>query len=245
MAGDLAPCRDGNSAAVLSRCYGNANDFEEFKVTACFVRSQLGPVFSKLAHKLMGSVLKELEALSQIADHSRFPIIIGSFSVLAMTLESLQYHVSKLAYHAPHDTPSEANAALEGGQEPMERELIDPGHGILLRFYTATACHAKLGHLGNGAKSDLTFSLKSLFAAPPTAGNRSRTNSTSSNGSGGRRSRTNAIKDDLAVKFMDGIHNAVARSKEYLYDRAQLDSAAYHDMTAFFDRLLARMYLLD
>jgi hypothetical protein len=171
MAGDLAPCRDVNSSIVLSRCYGNAIDFNEYKVTACFVRSQLGPIFSNISHKLMLSVLNELKALSQVSDHAKIPVVISSFSVLGMTLESLQYHVSKLAYHSPHDTPSEAFAALQGGNEPIAREF--------------------------------------------------------------------------AIKFMDCIHNAVDSPREYLYGRAELDTAGYHDMTAFFDRLLARMYLLD
>jgi hypothetical protein len=228
MGGELRVCRDPQSQAILSRYAGVAH----LKVTPCLVRAQLGEVFSKIAHKLMTSVLKELEALSQVTDPQKFPVIVGTFSVLAMVLESLQYHVAKLPYHCHNDNPTTVSTHLHGLGEPSTRDLADPGADILLRFYKATACYQKLGELGTGAKSDLKFSLSSLFA--PRGGQSSH---------GARSGSVRRGKEPAA--FLNGLHNAVAESRDYLAHKATLIVAPYHDLTAFFDRLLARMYIPD
>jgi hypothetical protein len=257
MGGDLKVCRDDKSHSILSRYYTIPNSgFEEFKVTPCFVRSELGPVFSQVAHRLMTDVLKRLEVVSQSTDRAKFPVIIATFATLAMSLESLQYHVSKLAYHSHDDDYQSVFAALQGGNEPQTRDLVDDGQEILLRVYQGTQCHALIEPLGTGAKTNLSFSNCSMMTplGPDSimaAHERNRRNSNTSISAGARRNSVGSQLSSRSARsaggsaFLDGLHNAIRDSLDHLNKKANLDVASYHDLSAPFDRVMAKLFLQD
>jgi Fungal Zn(2)-Cys(6) binuclear cluster domain len=246
--GDLRVIRNNNSLNILGHAYGNAGhiQYNELRITPCIVRSELGEAFSKVAHKLMRSVLKSLEGLSQTPDPEMFPIIVATFATLCMTLESLQYHMAKVPYHAyiGNQTPNHA-------EDAVTRDLTDQNAEILLRFYKGTVCHSKLPKLGTKSQSELTFLLGSLFSpsaelSAAARGNKRRNSASSRERSGSFSSNTKpSATTKESAAFLDGLHNAIRDSREYLEYKAQVMIVPMHDMTAFFDRLLARLFLLD
>jgi hypothetical protein len=116
------------------------------KVTPCFIRAQLGPVFSQIASKLMRQVLTKLEILSPTQDRSHFPMVVSTFSILFMAMESLQHHLAKLPYHTYQDNPQSVPNLERDRSATRNMDELD-GADILLRFYKATTCHAQLKRL--------------------------------------------------------------------------------------------------
>jgi hypothetical protein len=180
-----------------------------FKVTPCFIRSQLGPVFSQISHRLMRGALTELEILSQSRDVSKFPMIVSTFSVLLMAMESLQYHFCKIPYHTHHDNPGQIK---EQERDPKTRNL-DELHGadVLLRFYKATNCHALIGKICS--ESALPAAVTTLEADP--------------------------------TGFLSDLKASVMQSESYLRVRLDTLIVPRADMGSIFDRLLAKMYLME
>jgi hypothetical protein len=204
--GDVGVRKDEQFMRIMKHYFSN---YSGSKVTPCFIRSQLGPVFSRLAHKLMREVLTQLEILSPNQDKARFPTVLSTFSILMMTMESLQYHFSKLPYHGHHDTPQQVN---DPDHEPATRDLEEiDGADILLRFYKATACNAQLRKIG--ADGSLPTELIVMDADP--------------------------------FGVLTDIKLAVMSAKSYLEDRLHRKSVPHADLSSFFDRLLAKLYLMD
>jgi hypothetical protein len=197
------------------------------RVTPCFIRAQLGPVFSKLAHQLMKDVLRQLERLSPMQDTTTFPMVISTFAVLFMALESLQYHFEKTAYHSIHDNPDH----FLDPQDP-EMKLTNEGSDILLRFYKATVCHEQVGTLASGLRTASTWP-----GVSPHAPTRHRNSSVGS---------YSGITDDrTAINFVLSLRRHLFDIKPYLHQRAKADPiVARGDMSVIFDRLLAQMFLI-
>jgi hypothetical protein len=203
--GDVQVRRDDNFLRIVRHFLPGYNNYN---VKACLIRAQLGPIFSGLSHKLMREILTELEILSPSKDIFKYPVIVGTFSVLLMAMESLQYHFAKIPFHASHDNPSKLQPS---DKEPTIRNLDEfDGADVLLRFYKATRCHAELG----------TISSRSPF---PTY-------------------VTNPGVDTIG--FLDNLKKMTIEIRPYLQDLAQSKTVARNDLSRFFDRLLARMYLL-
>jgi hypothetical protein len=195
------------------------------KVTPCFIRAQLGPVFSQLAHQLMKDVLRQLESLSSTDDASKFPVVIGTFAVLFMALESLQYHFEKTAYHACHDNPEHADDS-----DNPDLKLTNEGSDILLRFYKATVCHEQVGTLASAPRESATW---------PVLSSRHRSYSPRSHSS------SLASDDHNAQTFMRSLRQHLFQIKPYLTDCTELSATVSRDnMDLIFDRLLAHMFLM-
>ena len=69
----------------------------------CFIRSQLGGVFSELARALLSDILIELETLTLKQDCSEWHIVFSTFAVLLMTVELVQYQDARIGFHAALD----------------------------------------------------------------------------------------------------------------------------------------------
>ena len=193
----------GDDAAIeIMKQYGSTNWNGTQRATPCFIRAQLGPVFSQIAHEHMKQILRELEALSPSKDWRRFPLIVSTFAVLFAAMESLQYHVSKIPYHSYQDAP-------EGR---MDVPVADSGGSdILLRFYRSTQCHAQLRCLA-------------AMRMPQNLGSKR--------------------EDERGIQFLRLMQGAIQSVQDYLENREQL-TLTRNDMTHFFDRLLAKMYLSE
>jgi hypothetical protein len=208
--GDLRVEPEAVSKSIVRRYFPN---IKLGKVTPCFIRAQLGPIFSRMSHKYMRQVLMELEILSPTDDSSKFPMIISSFSILMMAMESLQYHVTKLPYHTYHDGPTPDLAVWE----PQTRDLdeIDKSD-VLIRFYKATNCYARLRKLG----------MPEMFP-------------------GSNEFLDDAPGDAESKRVLISLHCAILMARPYLEAKRQRSVVPGTDMTAFFDRLLAKMFLID
>ncbi|KAF2665972.1 hypothetical protein BT63DRAFT_458336 [Microthyrium microscopicum] len=196
------------------------------KVTPCFIRAQLGPIFSTLAHTLMGSVLKQLEQISQSQDSRSFPMIISTFSALFLALESLQYHFEKEAYHSHHDEPGYFHDDSSSTRDLATFEVGD----VLLRFYKATQCHASLRTLYDLAaqrQRDLGGSLPKGYTSLSKLS-------------------VQVAGDERTTAFMYSLFGALVYAGPYLVEKVQMDTiVSSQDMSCFFDRQLAKMYLLE
>lgn len=216
---DNCHCESHN---IVAKYFPEIEGSEPVVATPCFIRGQLGPVFAHLAKKLMKDVLSRLELLSLSRDNCQhFPIILSTFAVLFMAVETIQYHAAKESYHASYDTEAERTCekihVLANEEEGVEN---------LLNFYNACFgnCHANL--------HDRSAAGFSHFAAAAA-----RTNG----GAGeGERERT--------VSYLKTIKKAVDRARHYLVrkkDRGCVgDGLGKGDMSVYFDRLLAKLFLI-
>jgi len=203
--GDLRVKPEHTSLSIARQYFPNV---KLDKVTPCFIRAQLGPIFSKMSHQYMLQVLKALEILSPTDNPSKFPIIICTFSVLMMAMESLQFHVAKLPYHTHHDSPPPDLALLE----PPTRDLDEMDKSdVLIRFYKATNCHARLNKLGTGGQASEVLAGLSC--------------------------------DAETRNILSSLHCAILSARPYLIAKRHNSLVLGTDMTAFFDRLLSKMYL--
>jgi hypothetical protein len=157
----------------------------------------------------MRIALMELEKLSQTEDATKFPMIISTYSVLLMGMESLEYHTSKLPYHMHYDRPHPA-------WEPQTRNLGYMDNHCLIGFYKATKCCARLETLG-----------------------------TASGGFGGNEFIAGVSCDTETAEFLFCLHCTILAARPYLIKKRQTVVVSGTDMTAFFDRLLSRMYLSE
>jgi hypothetical protein len=216
--GDIKIKQTRDSRATINHFFGHL-DIPEESVTPCFIRGQLGPVFEELALSLMKDVLKELEyhCLQRICSH--FPLVISTFAVVFMAVESVQYHAAKDAYHSLYNDPPFAGPRANTTNirklpSSEENESIE----ALLSFYKVcfSGCHAD--------------KLLSVSSSPP------------------RESTEAAYNPSTAgSRFVSGLKSAVEHVRQYLVERKAINISAKGgaDVTDFFDRLLARLFLLE
>ncbi|KAF2435187.1 hypothetical protein EJ08DRAFT_392655 [Tothia fuscella] len=189
------------------------------EVKPCFIRGQLGPIFAELALEYLRDLLKELEfhCLSRKCQH--FPMVISTFAVVFMAVESIQYHSAKDAYHAHYDDGGDAMVHSHRVDGPL---LVDKSEGVdaLLRFYRAcfSGCHAE--------------ALLSVSKGKGIA-------------KGDKGGESEGAGDDGTV-FVAGLKKAVEKVQYYLKGRSKVSIPAKGgDMTLLFDRLLAKLFLLE
>jgi hypothetical protein len=161
----------------------------------------------------MREVLTQLEILSPSGDCSRFPVILSTFSVLFMAVESLQYHVAKESYHSHYDYPH--NRSVDSCS-PTSRDLDEwEGAETLRKFYKATfpVCHSQFAQLGRGVPVPFSWT-------------------------------NNGLERD-SLDFFNTLIDAIEVAREYLIERSEVSTAPVDDMSCFFDRLLAKFYLME
>ncbi|TID27410.1 c6 finger domain-containing protein [Venturia nashicola] len=194
------------------------NDFFPYvhhsRITPCYIRSQLGVKFKDIASKLLKEVLTSLElhCLDKNCDH--FPVVICTFAVLFMSVESIHYHAARDSYHADHsfqnipgaidDDPPDTQNNYPSTLVPATPEAFEKSTGVyeLLSFYRA--CFSKY-HL----------------------------------------ERFSASAESSSVPVVERLREAVENAKTYLERRGRDCIDAEGDVTFFFDRLLAKLFLLE
>jgi hypothetical protein len=211
--GDLRIKIDPTSKFIIQHFFPACTD--PHRVTPCFIRGQIGPVLSKIAHRLMREVLQQLEILSPTRDCTRFPILFSTFSVLFMAVETLQYHLAKQPYHTHYDEPSHA-AAATAGCTPFATRNLDEWEGaeILRNFYKATfpVCNSQARKLGDGMPLPESWTTNS--SEPETR------------------------------HFFKTLNGAIDEARAYLIDKREVSVVPANDMSCFFDHLLAKFYLM-
>jgi hypothetical protein len=193
-------------------------------ITPCFVRGQLGPAFNAIANRYMRNVLKELQNLSLSKDCKNFPIILATFTVFWMTVESIEYHAKKVNFHAKWDNCGHDNPPSSASSSCSDTDAGDLDISTLhylLKFYQDSmgGCHAQL------------WSAPGSFKKFATAANGSKEVTESSQ------------------QFLTKVNSALVRARSYLEmkrDGVAKDSereGTKSDMTCFFDRRLAKFFL--
>ena len=196
---------------VVARYFPEIQDSAPFVSTPCFIRGQLGPIFANLAARHMKEVLTHLEEISFNWDCKLFPIVLSTFAVLFMAIESIQYHAAKESYHASYDSESDRESEKvyldENDKEGVEN---------LLRFYKACfgECHAKL--------HDGIVGFQHFAAA----------------------ASSNARDPETTVAYLKALKGAIDKAKPYLTMKKNATLESKDDMTFFFDRLLAKLFLI-
>ena len=204
----------------MAQTFPEIEDTETEIATPCFIRGQLGPILANMAKKLMWDVLGRLEVLSLTPDNCQyFPITLSTFAALFMAVESIQYHAAKESYHTSYD--SDADRALE-----RTHALGNEAEGVenLLDFYAHTFgnCHANM--------HDPSVSIFQQFAAAAAR---------SASGAEGERERT--------IEYLRNLKMAIDHARPYLLEK--VDDMFTHeklekgDMSVYFDRLLAKLFL--
>jgi hypothetical protein len=186
--------------------------------TPCFIRSQLGSVMPSLAQRLMNNVLSSLELLLLNQESGDWPIALALVLVILMTVESIQYHAAKAAYHNVFDS-------TEAKEVDDDYTLDDQYIQVLLNFYATcfADCHARLSPewedegttsqgLGVGTNMGMPYS-------------------------------SSKSPED---KFIESVREAVKKASPgtYLAGRASAKRVG-GDMGFFFDRLVAKLLVLE
>jgi hypothetical protein len=191
---------------------------QDITPTPCFIRSQLGSVMPSLAQRLMNNVLSSLEQLLLNQECGDWPIALALLLVILMTIESIQYHAAKVAYHHAF----ESTGAKEADDD---HTLDDQDIQILLNFYAAcfSSCHARL----SPEWEDESTTAPGLGMGPNIG-------------------MSNPSSKSPEDKFIEGVREAVKRAspETYLTRKASAKRVA-GDMGFFFDRLVARLLVLE
>ncbi len=191
---------DDNVQLILSgtRTFPNSTTTD---VTACAIRGQFGSVIPSLARHLMKSVLDGLYHVMLLQNCDRWPLVISTFAVLLMVIETMQYHSAKVGFHAGYDGRIEDSPAH--AYPATCRALDEEAVNRLLHLYRICYgdCHARLMN----------------ERAP--------------------------LPQDGSGDFLKTMRNAVGNASTYLDRRSTLTLSQINDMSFFFDRLLAKLFL--
>lgn len=198
-------------------------DVNHITPTPCFIRSQLGSIMPSLAQTLMNDVLSSLELLLLNRECSEWPLTLAVLLVVLMTVESIQYHAAKVAYHHSYDADS-SQTSTEAKETEDDHTLDDGDIKALLAFYSAcfSGCHARLGPDWEGEAT----STSSEFGMSMGVSNLS------------------SLRPE--DKFVESVREAVRRASPgaYLAGKASARRVG-EDMGFFFDRLVARLLVLQ
>lgn len=142
----------------------------------------------------------ELHCLDKTCAH--FPLVICTFAVLFMSVESIHYHAARDPYHidhANHTGHDDSSSAFT----PATPESFEKSTGVieLLSFYRAcfSKCHSE---------------------------------------------RFSSSAETSSVPVVESLREAVKNAKTYLELRGRDSVDIEGDITIFFDRLLAKLFLL-
>jgi len=212
------------SHEIIAQTFPAIEDSEPVIATPCFIRGQMGPYLAEIAKTLMRDVLKRIEDLSLTPENCQyFPVVLSTFAVLFMAMESIQYHAAKESYHALYDSD-----AVRAGERQQALANEEEGVKNLLKFYADCFgdYHAKLHD-----HSASTFQHFTTTTATKSA-------------SGGDSER------DRTIAYLRELKGAVDRARKYLIAKRDStvaitrENVGKGDMSAYFDRLLAKLFLV-
>ncbi|KAF1987764.1 hypothetical protein K402DRAFT_412005 [Aulographum hederae CBS 113979] len=220
--------------------------------TPCFIRGQLGAVMPGVAEGLMREVLEGVERASLGRACGGWVGVLAVFCVVLMCIETGEYHGAKRGYHETLDHRNEGengNGDTEKGKgRQLENEQEYHGwsegekdgqrsEGVeaLLGFYRTcySGCHGQLKVEDDGVT---TTTSSSSLSSP----------NSSWKASGGWKYK-NAVDpglEDASKQFLASLKTSMADAKGYLKERKE-EAPGKGDMSGFFDRLLAKLLLLD
>jgi len=199
------------SHKVVARYFSEMRDSAPLEYTPCFIRGQLGPIFAKLAARHMKEVLSQLEEISFRWDCKLFPVVLSTFAVLFMAIESIQYHAAMESYHASYDSETDRE-----NEKIILDENDKEGVENLLNFYKACfgEWHAKLH---DGILGFQHFASTAL---------------------------SNTRNPEKTVAYLKKLKAAIDKAKPYLVRKKNATLESKDDMSFFFDRLLAKLFLI-
>jgi len=196
---------------IVAQYFPEIQDTAPFVSTPCFIRGQLGPIFANLAAHHMKKVLWHIEEISFSSDCKLFPIVLSTYAVLFMAIESIQYHAAKESYHASYDKDSDRE-----NEKAYLDENDKEGVQNLLNFYKVCfgECHAKLhdGIVGFQHFAAITSS--------------------------------NSRDPEKTVTYLRTLKDTIDKAKPYLMRKRNTTLESKDDMSCFFDRLLAKLFLV-
>jgi hypothetical protein len=203
--GDIRVISSTDSRRIVDKFFSPG--IHESEAVPCYMRSQLGEVFSKLANEYMKEVLSALEVECLNKNCARFAVIVSTFIVVFMSIESVQHKTQRDTFHSAHDGDLTPIPALSPDDDVDG--LVD-----LLRFYKNcfAGCHKK--RLLSAA---ITEDWTDRHASP-------------------------AFK--AGEQLVEQLRDAISRAKVYLIERSN-ESLITSDITVFFDRLVAKLLLLE
>ena len=204
--GDIRLSPNADSRHVLDRFF--CPQIHESAVVPCFIRGQLGDVFSKLATEYMKEVLATLEVECLNKHCSHFPVIVSAFILIFMAIESVQHKTQRAPFHAVQDGDASATPARPSSDD------ID-GMVDLLEFYKNCFANCHRDRLLSTVDADQLF--PNISTSPSFRAG-----------------------EQLVVQLRE----AIKRARPYLMDRSK-ESLVTSDVTIFFDRLVAKLLLLE
>jgi hypothetical protein len=163
----------------------------------------------------MTDVLTSLELLLLNQACGDWPLALAVLLVVLMTVESIHYHAAKVAYHHAFDSPQAKDAD--------DHTLDDQDIQAMFNFYSACfpGCHARLRPEWEGEGT--TAPVLGMGMSLPNASSKS--------------------PED---RFIDNVREAMKRAspEAYLAQKASAKRVG-DDMAFFFDRLVARLLVLQ
>jgi hypothetical protein len=184
-------------------------EVREEEVVPCYIRGQLGEVFSKLASEYMKEVLSKLEIECLNKNCSKFPLIICTFMVLMMSIESIQHKTHKDTFHSAQDGVLASNGSTGDDIDGM----VD-----LLEFYKNCFAGCHRDRLLSGAD------IERYWTNPRSAG----------------------PSFIAGQQVLAELRNGIQQARFYLTERSKESlNTSGGDITVFFDRLVARLLLLE
>lgn len=197
--------------------------------TPCFIRGQFGEVMPLLAQDLMKDVLVRLELLSLARECNQWANACATFAVFVMAVESIQYHTKKIAFHADGGPAIEEMSRVFGPPAPPELvgqktqqtqplSSMEQALQALVGFYKScfSGCHSRLSDEPGGRQRS------------------------SSGGGSALRSGQRDAQESLVTE----LKKVLAGAQTYLLEKSKASCKTGEDLSCFFDRSLAKLFLL-
>ena len=222
--------------------------------TPCFIRAQLGPVIGSLAKSMLKDGLTGLETLSLSGRCSDWFIALSVNLILAMVMETAQYHGFRSGFHAPHDFASKPPVLRAfGPQLPLAPSLSgetwmtieNRGVDHLFKFYAT--CFGNY-HSRLGVESDIPRS--TVMSCSTSFGSTASFATSGTELEGHGKHQVTCISNqqgDLGNRFIIGLRDVINNKRSYLESCKQRDFQSIDgqgkDPMWIFDRLVARLLL--
>ena len=199
-------------------------------VTPCILRAELGAVIPQLARILLQDVLRNLLRICLMRRCEQHPIVIATFSVLMMTIESIMWRSARIGYHAQTQLPG-----------PTSVTSILPKQGNALRDPFASTAHPiqsfRILQQIDDAATTLQTIYRNCFENDHTVLLRAME----------QRSFTALQKTcgEHPARFIASLNQAVRDAGGYIETRGAEKIDKLTDISDLFDRLLSRLFLLQ
>jgi hypothetical protein len=213
---DTDPCVQEIMSSVLPSITG-------LKITPCFVRSQLGEVMHELAQELFRDLIHRLWRCSLQRNCSHWQTNLCCFAVSTMAFESAEYNEARDAYHSGIDFKTQQsfrtlNSTFEGYELPMEDIQGQPAFEL-----------GKDNHICDRL-------LRFYRACFSTCHRRLDADITDA---------SSVDETDATAAFVRNMRDVLAKAKPYIEERSQITEAGVGTMSTFFDRRLAKLFIMD